>query len=278
MPYRERPPLPALRPWVECVWSIEGGDEDEKDAVERILPDGCPELVAHLGAPFARCEGPGRWQRQPRLFLVGPLTRFLLIRSTGVPATVGVRFRPAGASAFFPQPMAEIRDTLVALEDLWGARARRLEDRLLHAPAAGRGGLLEAALTAARRPECSWARSVHATVNEIVQRRGAVSVASLARGAAASPRQLERRFAQAVGVGPRMLARIMRFQHVFELRHGAPAGWAALAADGGFFDQPHLIRDFRTFSGQAPSELLGTQGALSRAFTSPERLAALFAG
>jgi transcriptional regulator GlxA family with amidase domain len=105
-----------------------------------------------------------------------------------------------------------------------------------------------------------------------------VSVASLARGAAASPRQLERRFAQAVGVGPRMLARIMRFQHVFELRHGAPAGWAALAADGGFFDQPHLIRDFRTFSGQAPSELLGTQGALSRAFTSPERLAALFAG
>jgi AraC-like DNA-binding protein len=94
-----------------------------------------------------------------------------------------------------------------------------------------------------------------------------------------SRRSLERRFDAAVGMPPKRLARIVRFQRVFrEAREAASAGWVEVALRCGYADQSHLIRDFRELAGEPPTAFLGGEGELSRRFTSPERLERFFAG
>jgi transcriptional regulator GlxA family with amidase domain len=80
--------------------------------------------------------------------------------------------------------------------------------------------------------------------------------AALARRLGISLRQLERRFRNAVGLGPKHFSRMRRFQRVFQAIEQRRPGWANAAADCGYYDQAHLVRDFQEFAGQAPSVLL----------------------
>ncbi|MGH9662021.1 MAG: helix-turn-helix domain-containing protein, partial [Bryobacteraceae bacterium] len=80
-------------------------------------------------------------------------------------------------------------------------------------------------------------------------------VARLARETGMSERQLERAFADRVGISPKLLARIDRFQRALRAVEEAGVSGAAVAADLGYYDQAHLIRDFREFTGSTPSRL-----------------------
>src|SRR6266436_5538474 len=82
-------------------------------------PDGCLEWIFHLGAPFRRWLN-GRWELQPRSFVVGELTRFILLQPNGPVGTMGVRFRPGGAYRFLPLPVHLLTDESVPTVDVWG--------------------------------------------------------------------------------------------------------------------------------------------------------------
>lgn len=103
--YRERRPAPALRPFVECVWMISGPRVSSPRAAERVVPDGCPELIVHLGDPFARWTG-GRWVVQPRAFLAGTLSRPWRLRAGRRVDTLGIRFRAGETTGILPLSMA----------------------------------------------------------------------------------------------------------------------------------------------------------------------------
>ena len=105
MKYIEHRPSPALAKHLEVIWFV---SEDYEAATapslpERILPDGCIEWIFHLGAPFQRCIR-HEWKVQPRSFVVGELTGFILLQPNGPTSTMGVRFRPGGAYRFIPLP------------------------------------------------------------------------------------------------------------------------------------------------------------------------------
>lgn len=106
----------------------------------------------------------------------------------------------------------------------------------------------------------------------IVSRNGQVTIDQLAVAAGISSRQLERGFLREVGVGPKLLCRILRFQQVFRAVDRNDAGWAGVAADCGYYDQAHLIRDFQQFARQAPSVLLAQASPLTQSFTRKERM------
>jgi transcriptional regulator GlxA family with amidase domain len=86
-----------------------------------------------------------------------------------------------------------------------------------------------------------------------------------------SGRQLERRFMSEVGLGPKLLCRILRFQQVFPAVERADKNWARIAADCGYYDQAHLIRDFRQFAGQTPSVLFDHFTPFAEFFTRKRR-------
>ena len=274
MRYAEHPPHPALAPFVECFWQASDEDAAASRPPERVLPDGCVEWIFHLGERFRRWAPEGRWQTQPASFVVGEMTRHLVLQSNGRVRTLGVRFRPGGAYPFLAHSLDALTDRAVPTEDLWGREGRWLESAVFEARnEKARRRILERFLLARFSEGVESRPRLDAAVRLLLQRRGRETVARLAENVGWTVRQLEREFRRGVGLGPKALARIVRFQNALLLSGRHPARpWADLAAACGYADQAHLIRDFREFGGATPAEQKAGEGDLSKNFVAPDRL------
>ncbi|HSB63757.1 MAG TPA: helix-turn-helix domain-containing protein [Thermoanaerobaculia bacterium] len=274
MDYREVRPAPPLRRFLECFWFL-SAQNAAGAAAEPVLPDGCTELIVHFGDPFRRVTAAGDSEVQPRAFFVGEMTRPLVVEPSRRVGTMGIRFRPGGVFPFLGLPLSELSDRVVDLDVLWARAARELEEALLESRSdAARIAVAEAFLL--RR--LVWARRDHAVervVRAILAARGRERVRTFPARVGLGSRQLERRFLAAVGLAPKVFSRIVRFQNLVRIAPDAN-GWASAAAQCGYFDQAHLIRDVRDFAGVTPSSLLRKTGGFSKHFVSEARLAALF--
>ena len=264
MLYREIKPRYPLRRFVECFWTL------ESDAAvvnpERILPDGCVELILNFGTAFSQHHEEHR-TLQPRNFLVGQMTGPILISPTGTVRLIGIRFHPGGTAPFLRLPLHEITDQVVDLCSLSSKFERDLL-RVTAAPALliEKIAALEEFLTRELLSHETDPRLLKLTAR-IVESGGLVSVDELASDAGISSRQLERRFLREVGLGPKLLGRIIRFQQVFRAVEQCDAAWAAVAIECGYYDQAHLIRDFHQFARQTPAVLFRRPSALTESFT-----------
>ncbi len=230
--YREQAAPQGLARWVECLWWLEIG---ERIAGYPVAPDGCLDIV---------------YSREDGLRAVGTMTaeqRFHLAAGSRI---MGVRFLPGMAGAFLRTAAAELTDRQAAVEDLWGRRGRELGERLGQAESAAEGlGALAASLA---RP-AEGPDAVERAVEAMAQAHGAVNLDAMARQANLSPRQFRRRCLEVSGLTPNHLCRVLRFRRAREL--AARTGglkWALVSLEAGYFDQAHLIRDFREFTGRAP--------------------------
>ncbi len=116
MLYREIQPRPPLNGFVECFWTLEGDSAPVQ--TERILPDGCVELILNFGAQFCQHNPNGHKNLQPRQFVVGQMTGPILISPTGRVELLGIRFHPGGTFAFLRVPMHEVTDQVIELGSL----------------------------------------------------------------------------------------------------------------------------------------------------------------
>lgn len=277
MNYTEHQPMPVLADYLECVWFVSDADASPAARpVERVLPDGCIEWIFHLGAPFQRWTQAEGWQLQARSFVVGELTQFLLLQPGGPVSVMGVRFKPGGAYRFLALPLDLLTDRTISTEDVWGPGARYLEEAVLSARTdAERTRLVEGFLV--QRLLISARPRFDAAITHIISSRGRMRMGQLADSVGWSRRQLEREFRASAGLSPKALARIIRFQNLLRLvGEGELCEWASLALESGYADQPHMVREFREFSGQSPTERQArAAGHLASHFLSPRRLAIL---
>lgn len=277
--YVERLAPRALAPFLECLWLASDPEPRNDRPAERIVPDGCPELIVHAGDVFRRRVG-SRWVAQPRAFLAGTLTRPWTLRAGRRVLTLGARFRAGAVTALFDLRMADATDRETRLANLAGRpSARRLVERARGAPSP------EAALSELERwlaertgPASRDVPLARRAASLLLRMRGRLRVEELAKRSGCGRRRLERAFASDVGVPPKLFARIVRLNAVL----------AALGTDGrslavevaletGFFDQAHMLRDFRLLAQRRPRARRDADGELARHFTDPERLRALLA-
>jgi AraC-like DNA-binding protein len=248
------PPAP-LSAFVANLWSLSDTPSHTK---ERIVPSGTLELVINLDRDEFRIYDSletSRFRRFSGAIVSGAYDSFIVIDTAQHASIIGVHFKPSGALPFLKLPPGALAGTHVDLETLWGAAARELREKLCSERApARRFQILEAALlTQLSRP---------------FRRHAAVQTAlgALARGTAVrdivddvglSHRRFIELFSAEVGITPKLFGRIQRFQRASALTHGpAPLDWSKIAAECGYFDQSHLIRDFMAFSGFSPAEFL----------------------
>ena len=125
MRYREIPPSGALGRMVECFWTLEG-EAGPVAGPERILPDGCIELILNFSAEFQQHYNDGP-RLQPRNFLVGQMTGPIVISPTGRVELLGIRFHPGGTLPFMRVPLHEVTDQVVEV----GSLSSRLERDLM---------------------------------------------------------------------------------------------------------------------------------------------------
>ena len=268
MRYSEIIPGPPLSRYVECFWTLEGSSPSVKP--ERILPDGCIELILNFGAQFSQhCDDTLRLQ--PRNFLVGQMTGPIMITPSGPVQLIGIRFHPGGTLPFVRMPLHEVTDQVVELGSFSSALERDLlrvaeRSNLLSQKIRAIEEFLTTSLTNSKHD--SWSMTIAA---RIIESRGLVAVEELAMDAGISSRQLERRFLSDIGVGPKLLGRIIRFQQVFRAVEQSNNAWAEIALACGYYDQAHLIRDFNQFAQQTPAVLFSNQSTLTESFTRKSR-------
>lgn len=270
MRYCEIKPTAPLRGFVECFWTLQGEESFETPPAERILPDGCVELILNFGDRFQQHFN-GEQRLQPRNFLVGQMTGPILISPCGAVELLGIRFQPGGTHPFLDVPAHEVTDRVVDL----GGLSSKLERGLLRACADAQTLAEKVVAADAFLLSCITERKYDsqllALAATIIDRGGLVSVDQLASDAGVSSRQLERRFQREVGIGPKLLARILRFQQVFRAVEQCNTAWADVAVECGYYDQAHLIRDFNQFAQQTPAVLFASQSPLTESFTRKAR-------
>lgn len=263
MRYAEYPPPDALAKVLHCLWSFE--DESGSAEPQRIVPDGRCELVIHLGEPYGEV---GAASPQPRALFAGQLTRPLWLEATGPCAVVGARFRPAAARAFVGCSMRRTTDRRLALDEIEPGRARDLAESLARlASMEARVQILARWMADRIGPAAALDDlTVLPAAERIEATAGQVDVEELVAASGLGRRQFERRFGDQVGIGPRLLATVMRFRRVFDvIEHGGRRPWTEAALEAGYFDQSHLIRDFRRFVGCTPTEFQHTAEGLAAA-------------
>ena len=271
MQYRDMPPARALAPFIECLWMLEGEPDAFANAPERILPDGCVEIILSFGAPFAEI-GAGKKQLQPAHFLVGQMTQPVIISPTGSVRLIGIRFHPGGTFPFLRAPMHQTTDRIIELDAIASDLRREFVEAAAGAPSLMMKAAVFQRVLARRLRNCGrHSRMVELTA-QIVRSAGQVSVDRLATEAGLSARQLRRRFMMEVGIGPKLLCRLLRFQQVFKAVESNMAEWSSVALECGYYDQAHLINDFRQFAQQTPAVLLAHSGGLTEAFTRKRRV------
>jgi AraC-like DNA-binding protein len=214
---------------VECFWTL----EENADREHVIFPDGCADLI------FSRRQG---------LHAVGVMRReqrHVLFRGDRL---LGVRFHPGAARDYIGVPGPLLLDQRIPLEDLWGSRGSQLMERLGNTDSwRAQFHVLADALPAARPDLRPWL----ALRSEPVE--------SVADAAGCSPRQLRRRCLDETGLTPKRLARILRFRRALRLARSPDRDWADIAICCGYFDQAHLIRDFREFTGGPPMSVFSNR-------------------
>jgi AraC-like DNA-binding protein len=267
--YTESAPPPALASIVRCVWTLDGHARDLAEAIQPVLPDGCPEIVVHLGDAFERVHANTVAERQPAALVAGQLTHQLSLRATGRIAVVGVRFHPDGAAALLRAPQHELAGLTVSVDDVVGPLASSLSDvrgstdsTSVAAPA-----ILERIAVHAQTARVDL--RVRRAVEIIGRHRGRVSIDRLASHVGLTRRHLERRFQIVVGMSPKRLARIARFQHALRMLHALDSDQRGTrtAIECGYADQAHFVREFRELAGCPPEAHLLRHAELNGFFS-----------
>lgn len=232
--YREFAPPARFREGLHCLWVAVTLPGDPPRAA--VLPDGCTDLI---------------WESGVGAYVAGPDTR----PNTELPppgtVVVGARFRPGAGGAALGVPLSELLDQRVDAADLPAVPARLLPGSLESAEALRRVASIAAELVTERPPD--------PLVLEAARRLGRPGERAelLAGSLGISERQLRRRCQAAVGYGPRMIGRVLRFRRFVSRidAAGTAVDLAGLAADVGYADQSHLTRESARLGGLTPAAL-----------------------
>jgi AraC-like DNA-binding protein len=258
--YREIPPSPPLRDFVNSFWILELDGEDR--APQRVVPDGHAELILNWRDPFEWLQD-GVWRRQPQCFLVGQIDGPLMLRPRGPSKMLGVGFHPHGAARILAQPMHELRGRFTTVENLWPKLSCTFQAALESSdPIEAVESILLSVANNLRGRDLL----VEEASRRIALAQGGVDLAAMARDLGISTRQLERRFQTTVGLPPKVFARIQRFNNVFRVLGEGERNWVEAAVGCGYYDQAHLIRDCKDLSGNTPAALLAQDADLARHF------------
>ena len=253
--YEEWLPADAgLKEIVVAYWRCEGDASHVSSSA--IFPDGFVELVFNFGAPVG-LRGPAFTGDQPAPVVVGLLSQAVQIEYRGPVNTFGIRFHPARGPAFLGRPASILTDKLTPLKQVASALDQAFSTLFTAgwnpesvAARASLDQLLLKQLASSSHAD----KAVCEVVNRLTYSESAPSVAELARQLGLSSRQVQRRFLAAVGVPPKQFLRVFRFARLWQMATiSPPETWAALAADHGYADQAHMVREFRSFGVEPPA-------------------------
>jgi AraC-like DNA-binding protein len=232
------PPSPGLRWAVESYWVVRWDVRDQGPCDQRVVPHPAVHLVFEAGRAEIESISPNEFIR----------------RIEGRGQVLGVKFQPAGFRPFLGTPVSNIAGSRIPASVVFG----ELVDELARAFDAAEDlndvvSLADLFLQGRSVKPLAMTATVNAIVAHVVEDRSITRVTDLAERLDTSTRRLERLFAEHVGLGPKWVINRCRLHEAVEMAARSEVGdWATVAAQLGYSDQSHLVRDVTAAIGNSP--------------------------
>ena len=223
----------------------------------RALPRGAATIVFDVGRrqrlDFYTADGASRLAAPPAI-VVGPHSASYITDIAADEPVMAIHFRPGGAFPFLGVPLGDLEDAGVGLDEIWGRDGRELHERLIEASSpAARFGILEGFLL--KRARFSVCRHPGVAVAlAAIEADPSVRMAEVGRLTGLSTKRMIGLFRAEIGLTPKAYARVRRLQAALRQLGAGAAGGARIAADTGYFDQAHFVREFRSFTAMTPTQ------------------------
>ena len=269
MDYQTYLPQEELAAFVKCYWTLVSPKSVHEER-QRIVPDGCMEMIFHAGDLYRQYLPEEAFIVQPRYFIFGQITQPLEITATGETRIFAVRFHPDGSLPIINMPIREMDNKAVSLEQLFGGKGNKLGERVCAEKDVNKQiELVEIFLLQQIQKQETRDRIAALSVQALLGLKGQLSVDELAVQLQVHRRKLERNFATLIGLSPKQLAKIIRLQAALKMMGERKYNnLTELAYENGYFDQAHFIKDFREFTGVTPGEFYADQLKMSHLFSS----------
>ena len=245
-------PCPPLAKYIDYFGYWERGGSLAHRS--RALPRGAATVIIDVSSlqrvDFFAADALSRLDVSPA-FVAGAGTISYVTQINPAQAVMTIHFRPGGAVPFLTTPQGGLENSCVDLTEIWGSDATALRERLVTALSwPTRIALLQDYLLGRMRGRNAAVTAALATIES----RPSMRVADIGAMVGLSPKRLIALFRAEVGISPKAYLRVRRFQAALNrLDSGAGRG-AAVAADLGYFDQAHLVREFRSFTAMTPTQ------------------------
>lgn len=268
MDYNISKPSEFLSPFVKQYWSLECCSPKDNEHIQRIVPNGLFEIIFYLE------DRPESTDSQKsiteNIILSGQLKNFYDLKVTGNLSLFAVYFFPQGLSMFLDMPLKELFNQSIPLKYIIKDSVNRLEDELLaETTFKNKIQIIEQFLFAQiKRTEKKYKyERIRHIVNQINQLKGIVEIDALASESFLSRKQFERTFAEIIGTSPKQFLKTVRFQNaIFEKSQHPEMNITDLTYKCGYYDQAHMINDFKTLSGLTPKKYFENRDSISDYF------------
>ncbi len=271
MNYQVYKPCTDLQPFIKCFWTLE--DEGKVDPPrQRIVPDGCMEMIFHYGDLYKQHFADGSFIIQPRSFIFGQITNYLEISPTGSSGIIAARFMPDGLTPFITVPVSALANKAVSLDEVFGDEGKELENNVMASiDNSRRIKLVEDFLLCRLSDPGTVDVIAKACVDVIFQSQGQLGVLELSDKLNINRRNMERRFASVIGMSPKQLSKVVRLQATLRmLEHKRSESLTSIAHENGYYDQAHFIKDFKEFTGTSPKSFFAENLNLAALFIATE--------
>jgi len=232
-----------------------------------MLPEGINEVVTpYPPTPFQSlifyCNNPVSMNRvgeiefnkQPLAVLIGPQFSRVNVKVFKQITAIQVDFLPGGMFRMLGIPMHELFDGGFDAADFYGSEMRIVNEQLQHVTNLVEGKNIVEKFLLKQVRSLKEILPVDSAIRILLSNNGIMSIEKAASLSCLSLKQFERKCHERIGMNPKLYARILRFSNAYRLHEASPQhSWIEIAYEAGYYDQMHMIRDFKVFAGVNPS-------------------------
>lgn len=261
MEYKTFQPHRDLELFINCYWTliVPASIETTK---QLIIPDGLIEMAFILGDDIKRYTSADEFIIQPRAMVLGQTMEEFYIEPTGYVNTFSIRFYPYGFAHLVKTELNTLTNKETPLANLFPKNdANELENLIINArDTEQRIEIIESFLRSFISKPLVYDDLVKKTIDEIILTLGSKPIKTIIEDKFSLRRKLERKFLKYVGVSPKQLGRLVRFQAALKIILSEnPESFTNIAHQFDYHDQSHFIKDFKDFTGYNPKEFLNNE-------------------
>jgi len=244
MTYNQFLPHPELTNYIDAFWTAKGHGKEV--VTEKILPDGCVDLIFNLGHD-CKTDNDKFTMQKGRVYLVGTMTNFKETNMNSETNLFGIRFKPAAFTAFYKfSSLHEVADQTIEFEK---TLSPDLQKTIEHSTAY----LNQFFLNRLTIPK----HNLFSIIADIHYHKGQITVQKLIQRHFITARQLERNFKAHLGISPKDFIKLARFQFALPViqKRASEQSLLDIAFQCGYYDHAHLTNELKRYTGILPSQL-----------------------